>query len=374
MPRQNRAVSVTKGAGSAAKAPKPSDPQQARLLFVDSDDRVRTQVGRFLQGVPVRIVRAKSIAEASQQVDRTPVDVVLVNDALPDGRALELVEKLTADKAETVVIVMSVAPTIQQAMEFIRAGAQDVLIKPLNADDVVGSVDRALKERSRSNRLQTRVKRLRRFCRQVYAAREEVVQQVDALCNDLVSAYQDLANQMQQVVQTSEYSCLAGQELDLEKLIRRTLEFLLEKAGPTNMALFLPSQADEYTLGGYVNYDCTTEANELLMQQLADLAAPRIADRDGPLHLTDGETLSNWMGDDYDLMPNRHVLAFPCSNDGDTLAIVVMYRDQTQPFGASLVETCATIGPMIGGFLGKVLRIHHRHLPSWDGIDEEYWP
>src|SRR5690606_37867773 len=130
-------------------------------------------------------------------------------------------------------------------------------------------VDAAIDRHRRDAQREQRTKRLRRLCRKLNEAREEVTQQVDVLCNDLVTAYQELANQMQQVVQTSEYAGLIRDELDLEGLLRKTLEFLVHKAGACNAAIFLPATADEYSLGGYVNYDCTSDSADILLQHLA---------------------------------------------------------------------------------------------------------
>src|SRR5690606_39228493 len=155
----------------------------------------------------------------------------------------------------------------------------------------------------------------------------EVSEQVDILCHDLVTAYQDLAVQMQQVVHTSEYAMVIRDELDLEKLLRRTLEYIIEKAGASNAAIFLPSSMDEYSLGGYVNYDCTPESADMLLQHLGDVFAPKVARQNELVHITDNIALCGWLGDDAMWLEDRHVLAFGCRQDDEALAVIAVFRD-----------------------------------------------
>ena len=74
---------------------------------------------------------------------------------------------------------------------------------------------------------------------------------------------------MTMVTLASEFNSLIRQELDLESLLRVSVEFILGKSGPTNAAVFLPAASGDYSLGAYVNYDCPKDSAEVLMDQLA---------------------------------------------------------------------------------------------------------
>ena len=129
---------------------------------------------------------------------------------------------------------------------------------------------------------------------------------------------------------------------------------------PTNAAIFLPASNTEYHIGGYINYDCSTQSPEMLLQHLADVVAPKVSSTDAPLHITDNDTLSKWIGDDYAYLADCHVLAVACKHEGETLAVIVLFRDQTQPFTPLIVETCAAVGPTLAEHLTRLIRIHHR--------------
>jgi hypothetical protein len=167
---------------------------------------------------------------------------------------------------------------------------------------------------------------------------------------------------MQQVSQTGEYSALVKGELDIESLLRKTLEFLLQKGGAMNAAIFLPATADEYSLGGYVNYDCTVESADVLLQHLADIVAPKLTDLTEPLVITDNQTLTKWIGDDAAYLADSHVVGLSARRDSEALAVLILFRDGSTPFDAAFLETCAAITPLLAQYLAKIIRIHHRHV------------
>ena len=167
---------------------------------------------------------------------------------------------------------------------------------------------------------------------------------------------------MQQVVQATEFGAVIRDELDLEHLLRKTLEHLVEKAGATNAAVFLPSSMDEYTLGGYVNYDCTPESSDMLLQHLADVVAPKIAQHDDIVHITDNQSLSHMLGGDAVYLIDSHMLSFACRSENESLAVVTLFRDGSDPFDQSVLDAAEAIGPLLGDALARVIRIHHRGL------------
>jgi len=335
------------------------------VLLVDKDDHSRSVFASATEtGSPRRIdlLHAGNVTEARQQLSKRQVDLLIVSNELSRGNGLRLVEDTARREAPTQVIVLAAGPTLDDAVAAMRAGATDLIAKPLCADEIRQRLFDAFDRCEAQRKLHERVKRLRRACRKLSAARKEVTDQVDILSNDLVAAYQELADQMHHVVETSEYAALLRKELDLERLLHQTLEFILEKVGPTNAAVFLPVTADEYTLGGYVNYDCADGSPELLLNHLADVVAPVVAEEEAAYHITDNDTLNDWLGDDAAYLTDCHVIATPCWAEGEALAVIVLFRDGSQPFADDAVTMMTAIAPMLGHYLAKVIRVHHRHV------------
>ena len=348
-----------------------------RVLVVDQDPQFRTILERCNSSTnPMTILYARSLAEARKVLSDGVIDLAVIDSTLPDGSGVTLADELSNSRKITQTILVSEKPSLEVAIQAIRAGASDFIIKPLNLTEINDCVHKVLSKQKQSKEQAQRMRRLQRLCKKLNQARIDVSKQVDILCNDLVTAYQELACQMQHMVQTTEYSAIIRDELDLEQLLRKTLEYLIQKTGPCNAAIFLPASMDEFSLGGYVNYDRTPEAADMLLQHLADILAPRLADYDDVVHLTNDVDMEQWIGSDTMGLAGSELVAFGCHSRGEALAIMALFRDQHCPFDSTALDTCSAIGPLMGEALAKLIRIHHRHLPDdpFETDDDEALP
>jgi len=367
-------VVAGKPKSSGVGVSKRDTPQRAvRVLLVDTDPGLSDLLKQSAPaGEPVQFTYARSLTEARAHLTEKSVDLAVINPVLPDGNGLDLADELNKSRRITSTILIGDEPNVESAMKAIRVGASDYLVKPLDPKDADERVRKVLTRQRKSRNQAQRVRRLRRLCKKLNQARVDVSKQVDVLCNDLVTAYQELAGQMQQVVQASEFGAVIRDELDLEHLLRKTLEHLVEKAGATNAAVFLPSSMDEYTLGGYVNYDCTPDSSDMLLQHLADVVAPKVAGRDDLVHITDNQSLAHMLGGDAVYLVDSHMLAFACRSENESLAVVALFRDGSDPFDQSVLDTAEAVGPLLGEALARVIRIHHRGLDD-DAYEDGYF-
>lgn len=357
------------GSASGGSAPEaPAHPRRPfRVLVVDREPAIHLLIQKCLDASDAVLTQVHSLEEARGELEKSPADLVLIEPQLPDGSGMELAQDLRRQRPSTHTIVITGQPNLECAIEAIRVGAADYMVKPLNMTALNLRV-REVMTRQRADRgTRQRLRRLQRLCLKLNRARQEVTEQVDILCNDLVVAYQELATQMNQVMQAGELNAVVGQELDLEQLLRKVLEYLLDKAGPTNAAIFLPTGTQDFTLGGYINFDCSAGTTDLVLQHLADTLAPRIAQNPALVQLTENQALRDLIGDDWAYLADAHVLGIACRNKGEPLAVLVLFRDASQPFAPTVAEVLRQAAPVLGERLAKLIRIHHRHLP---GLDE----
>ncbi len=80
--------------------------------------------------MPVRLIQRRTVAAACAALRRWPVDVVILDLTLPDARGLEALHTVRAASPETPVIVLSEVADQILALEALRAGAQDYVLKP----------------------------------------------------------------------------------------------------------------------------------------------------------------------------------------------------------------------------------------------------
>lgn len=352
-----------------------SDRYQA--LVVDDEADTREVVGEILKRSGHDVYEASTIGKCRELMSHQVIDLVLLDINLPDGSGLEYLAEIGEKYPAVKVIVIAGCATVSDTIDAMRGGVADVVTKPFDNDELIERVDAVLTSRHDEAKRIDRFDRLKRLCKKLNKARHEIAQQVDILCNELVNAYQELANQMQSLELTYEMRSLMDQELDLEQLLRNVLEFLLDKIGPMNAVVFLPGYDDDYTVGGYVNYSCDRESTQFLLQHLADVVAPGIAEENGVIHLTDNESLLTWVGDDAAWLEDSHVIAVPCRDDDELLASIMLFRDNEEPFREGDVELLDAFRNMFGEHLAKVIHVHHRtkHMfgPDDDDGDDDGW-
>lgn len=169
----------------------------------------------------------------------------------------------------------------------------------------------------------------------------------------------------------AEFGVLARLELDVESLLRTTLEYVLHKIGPTNAAVFLPTAGEDFTLGAYVNYDCPKDCVDMLLDHVGASVAPAIeADPSMRLHRGE-EALDELMGDHAAWLTGCEAVTFAAEHDGELLAAVALFRDDRDPFDARTLARLGAIGDILAQQLARIIRVHHRHLPmdQWEESD-----
>ncbi|WP_028694377.1 two-component system response regulator RssB [Pseudomonas cremoricolorata] len=121
----------------------------ATLLIIDDDDVVRASLAAYLEDSGFRVLQASNGQQGLTLFEQQPPDLVICDLRMPHMGGLELIGLLTERVPQLPVIVVSGAGVMTDAVEALRLGAADYLIKPLEDLAVLEhSVHRAL-ERAR---------------------------------------------------------------------------------------------------------------------------------------------------------------------------------------------------------------------------------
>src|SRR5690606_31593493 len=130
---------------SGSPMPNPS----AKLLIIDDDEVVRASLAAYLEDSGFLVLQAGNGTQGLEVFERAQPDVVICDLRMPQVDGLELIRRIAALGSEVPVIVVSGAGVMSDAVEALRLGAADYLIKPLEDLAVLEhSVRRAL-DRSR---------------------------------------------------------------------------------------------------------------------------------------------------------------------------------------------------------------------------------
>ena len=120
-------------------------PARGRVLVVEDEAYVRRSLGDLLGARGFDVELAGSAAQAMECLARMPVDVVLTDLQMPSGTGLDLVRRVRGAGNEVPVLILTGHGTIASAVECVRAGASDYILKPADPDALEVALDRALR-------------------------------------------------------------------------------------------------------------------------------------------------------------------------------------------------------------------------------------
>ena len=115
-----------------------------QILVVDDEEVVRTGVTQVLSRQNLAVTTAADASQGLQELARQGFAVVLLDIKLPDLDGVEVLKLLRRDYPATEVIMITGYPTIQGAVECIKLGALDYLVKPFRINELEAVVEKAL--------------------------------------------------------------------------------------------------------------------------------------------------------------------------------------------------------------------------------------
>jgi putative nucleotidyltransferase with HDIG domain len=119
----------------------------ARILVVDDENHVRAMVGSTLERNGLQVTLASSGREALEALAGGNFDLVLTDIVMQDINGIALLEKVHSQHPNLPVVMVTAIHDISVAIEAMRRGAYDYLLKPFEREHLISTVDRALEHR-----------------------------------------------------------------------------------------------------------------------------------------------------------------------------------------------------------------------------------
>lgn len=120
---------------------------QPRVLVAEDDELVRRTIERIFQRHSYELVLVADGVEALAELRNSLFDVVLSDIHMPRLNGVELLRAIREYDADVPVVLMTGDPTVESAVEAIRLGALQYVLKPLKPDELATAVERAVKLR-----------------------------------------------------------------------------------------------------------------------------------------------------------------------------------------------------------------------------------
>ncbi|MBX7183961.1 MAG: sigma-54 dependent transcriptional regulator [Vicinamibacteria bacterium] len=129
------------------------------VLVVDDDEALSELISTALGEAGYEVRVARSVAEASALLSEREFDVALLDMHLPDGTGADVLRRLVDDGALTETIVLTGSRDIESAIEVMKLGASDYLVKPTPLSELEMVVAQAReRHRLRAENLALRVR------------------------------------------------------------------------------------------------------------------------------------------------------------------------------------------------------------------------
>lgn len=135
------------------------------ILVVDDELDMRELLRDVLQERGSRVTLAQSGREALKRLGEDEYAVVLTDLRMKEMEGIELLKEIKRSYPETNVIIMTAFGSVETAIEAMKQGAYDYLVKPIKTEELVRVTERALREAA----LRQEVNRLRREVHKEYS-------------------------------------------------------------------------------------------------------------------------------------------------------------------------------------------------------------
>ncbi|HEX8705957.1 MAG TPA: sigma-54 dependent transcriptional regulator [Myxococcaceae bacterium] len=119
-----------------------------RILIVDDEDNARRAIATILGEEGYEVSEASNGVDALARIADFSPAVVLSDVRMPQMDGLTLLKKAREQGADATFVMMTAFASVETAVEAMRAGADNYLVKPLDADAVLVILGKALEKRS----------------------------------------------------------------------------------------------------------------------------------------------------------------------------------------------------------------------------------
>lgn len=146
---------------------------QPKILVVDDEEVTRLSLAEILSLEGYQVASASSGEEALQKLEKETFDLVLADLVMKEVDGLQVMEAAKKLSPDTVVIMLTAYGTLESAIQAMRQGAYDYLIKPCGAQEIVASVESGLGKQQQERRRQELVSRVEEMLRALKAEEDE---------------------------------------------------------------------------------------------------------------------------------------------------------------------------------------------------------
>lgn len=114
-----------------------------RILIIDDDEIIRKFLMDFFDDLGYEVITAECGEDALTKFTPQTFDLVVSDLIMPDLSGIEVLKELKAKDEKVLFFLVTGYPTLETAVEAMKSGAYDYIVKPFNLEDLKMKVERA---------------------------------------------------------------------------------------------------------------------------------------------------------------------------------------------------------------------------------------
>lgn len=151
------------------------------LLIVEDEKLQREILQDFLSRKGYQLYLSESLEGAKKLLQEKDINLVLLDWKLPDGDGLDLLEFIKQNYPHIPVIMITAFASIEHAVISMKKGAYHYLAKPINLEELLLLIDRALREFKLTREVLLLKERLKYLAKEDFADLKEIVAESPAM-------------------------------------------------------------------------------------------------------------------------------------------------------------------------------------------------
>ncbi len=117
---------------------------RTKILVVDDDDSLRRVMQLQIEEAGYNVIAVSTALAAIEILQEQTPALIITDLKMPGVSGMDLLKRIRAEHPETAVVMITAFGTVQTAVEAMRSGAYDYITKPIDYDELVLTVNRAL--------------------------------------------------------------------------------------------------------------------------------------------------------------------------------------------------------------------------------------
>jgi DNA-binding response OmpR family regulator len=122
------------------------------ILIIDDEASLRHTLARILQRVGLDVTTAASGKEALSLVSQQSFDLIYLDVRMPDMNGLEVLKVIHLKFPDLPVVLFTAQPDVSSAVEALRQGAKDYLVKPIKPQALIDRTQAILASQDKERR------------------------------------------------------------------------------------------------------------------------------------------------------------------------------------------------------------------------------